>query len=88
MRQMLMEHKDGCKKCPFNFECMHCYELFPEWGEMFLHYADWGSHQDPIRSCPANLVEISPPGCPCFVMDKEFVSKQVHLFIERTENAV
>ena len=64
--------------CPFKHdapggfgECMHCYELFPGWGDLYMNHNHRRSN---ILSRNGEGPSLS---CPCNVFGEEFVKKTV-----------
>ena len=90
MKFLIKHHQDMAKingehpcnmGCPFEVEysrseCMHCYELFPGWGDFFID-------EDRMRSFTVCLKWKSAPACPCHTLGEEFVAWRIALFMEK-----
>ena len=95
MKSLIKHHQDMSKMngehpcntgCPFEIEysrgeCMHCYELFPGWGDFYL---DADSMRGTTEFFDHNNIPWEfIPACPCHTLGEEFVAWRIALFMEK-----
>ena len=92
MRNLISQHRQEHKidnlhpcegSCPFEnlnkagyVECMHCYDLFPGWGDFALNHKS-------KRTESQYTEKGTYPMCPCHILGTEFVSWRIALYMEK-----